>query len=310
MSNETRRAGVLGAHSLDHFGLAVPELGAARDFFSNFGLDVRDAGQALDICAFSHSHRWMRIVTGPRKALQYICLGVFADDLDRFAKRFSELGIAAKEGEDGAARSLWITDPHGVRLEMRVAEKSSPNAKAAHTAPTPSQRGAPMRDEAPMVRPRRLGHALFFTPDIETTLKFYVGVLGLRLSDRSGPAAFLHGAHGSDHHMLAFVESTGTGYHHSAWDVGSINEIGLGAAQMARAGYTAGWGLGRHVLGSNYFYYVRDPWGSYAEYSFDIDYVPADVDWPGLEASPENSLSLWGPPPPEDFGVNTEEQAR
>lgn len=109
--------------------------------------------------------------------------------------------------------------------------------------------------------------------------------------------------------MLAFIQSTAPGYHHSAWDVGSINDVGLGAAQMAAAGYERGWGLGRHVLGSNYFHYVRDPWGSYAEYSFDMDFVPAGLDWPSMNASPENSLSLWGPAPPQEFVDNAESPA-
>jgi hypothetical protein len=62
---------------------------------------------------------------------------------------------------------------------------------------------------------------------------------------------------------------------------GTIHEIGLGAMQMADKGFSRGWGLGRHVLGSSYFHYVRDPWGSYAEYSCDMDFIPADVDWQG-----------------------------
>ena len=106
-------------------------------------------------------------------------------------------------------------------------------------------------------------------------------MLGLRLSDRSGDlVAFMHGIHGSDHHMIAFVKSDGPGLHHLSWDVGSINDIGVGASHMAEKGFAYGWGLGRHVLGSNYFHYVRDPWGSYAEYSCDIDYIPVDT---GLE---------------------------
>jgi catechol 2,3-dioxygenase len=149
-----------------------------------------------------------------------------------------------------------------------------------------------------------MSHALFFTPNIDATLDFYCRALGLRVSDHPGPVAFLHGIHGSDHHLIAFAQSHAPGYHHSAWDVGSIEEVGMGAAQMAEAGHTRGWGLGRHVLGSNYFHYVRDPWGSYAEYSFDIDFVPADLDWQTGYPAPENSLYLWGPAPPEDFVIN------
>ena len=69
--------------------------------------------------------------------------------------------------------------------------------------------------------------------------------------------------------MIAFAKSEAGGFHHASWDIASTHEVGLGAQQMADAGYRAGWGLGRHVLGSNYFHYVRDPWGSYSEYSSD-----------------------------------------
>ena len=69
---------------------------------------------------------------------------------------------------------------------------------------------------------------------------------------------------------------------------------------------SAGWGLGRHVLGSNYFHYVRDPWGSYAEYSADIDYIPVNCDWQAEDNPPDDSFYLWGPVPPEDFAFNHE----
>jgi hypothetical protein len=58
-----------------------------------------------------------------------------------------------------------------------------------------------------------------------------------------------------------------------------VTTAGLGALHMADKGFSAGWRLGRHVLGSNYFHHVRDSWGSYAEYSEDIDYIPANCDW-------------------------------
>jgi hypothetical protein len=128
------------------------------------------------------------------------------------------------------------------------------------------------------------------------------------MSDGSGPVvAFLHGAHGSDHHLLALVGSTHRGFHHSSWEVGSVQEVGLGSAQMMRAGYTKGWGVGRHVLGANYFYYAADPWGSYAEFSADIDFIPADFDWPANpNHDPGDSFYLWGPNIPEGFIENTE----
>ena len=157
-----------------------------------------------------------------------------------------------------------------------------------------------------MVRPRRLSHALLFARDIPRTFAFYTDVLGLRLSDEAQVVAFLHGIHGSDHHLIAFAKSDAAGFHHASWDTGSIHEVGLGAQQMAERGHRAGWGLGRHVLGSNYFHYVRDPWGSYSEYSHDIDYIPAGTEWVAGHVSPENGFYLWGPDPPKDFAANLE----
>ena len=61
-----------------------------------------------------------------------------------------------------------------------------------------------------------------------------------------------------------------------------------------------------HVLGSNYFHYVRDPWGSFSEYSCDIDYIPKDERWPAADHKPEDSFYLWGPDVPREFTINYE----
>ena len=157
------------------------------------------------------------------------------------------------------------------------------------------------------MRPRRLSHVLIFTADVSASILFYERTLGLRLSDRASDlVAFMHGIHGSDHHMLALVKSSAPGFHHCSWDVASINDIGLGAMRMHDKGFTKGWGLGRHVLGSNYFHYVRDPWGSFAEYACDIDYIPKDTRWPAADHKPEDSFYLWGPEVPREFTLNCE----
>src|SRR3546814_9279802 len=78
-----------------------------------------------------------------------------------------------------------------------------------------------------------LHDALPISTDVSGAIDYYEKTLGFRLSDRSGPAvAFLHGPHGSDHHLLALVMSDHVGMHHQSWDVGSIQEVGLGSGQM------------------------------------------------------------------------------
>ena len=307
-----RRPGVLGAHSIDHFALDVPDLEEARAFYTLFGLDVRDEAEGLGVYTKGHSHRWGVLRKGPEKKLAYLSFGIFEDEVEAMNRQLDEAGakrLAAPHGM--ASNGIWIEGFDGLPVNIRVADKSSPNEKSLFEAASvgPGQSGAVFNSKAPRVYPRRLSHFAIYTTDVGAAIAFYEKTLGLRLSDRSGPAvAFLHGVHGSDHHMLALVASTHRGMHHMSWDVGSFQEVGLGYAQMARAGFTRGWGVGRHVLGANYFHYVRDPWGSYSEYSADIDFIPADCEWPAGDHAPEDSMFLWGPMPPEDFITNFEKK--
>lgn len=305
---QARRPGWLGVHSLDHIGLIVPDLAEADYYYSHFGLDVKHVEGGLEISTADNDHVWLKLKQGPAKRLDYISFGAFADDLAQFAEKLKENNVQLIEHPQ-SDNHIWFRDPLGIVVEIKPAHKVMPDDKTIHkTSSCPAgTRAALMRGETGKVHPVRLAHALFFTPDIQKTVKFYCDLLGLKISDFPGPVAFLHGAHGSDHHLIAFAQSdTGIGYHHSAWDVNALDEVGLGADQMAAAGYKKGWGLGRHVLGSNYFNYIRDPWGSYTEYSYDIDYVPVEQDWPASYPAPENSLYLWGPDVPEDFIINHE----
>lgn len=306
----SRRPGALGVHSMDTFNMAVPDLEEARRFYARFGLDVREEGGGLGLYTFDHPHRWGLLSEGPRKALGHLSFGIFEDDVQRFRDRLQQAGVERLDPPPGfESNGIWFKDCNGLPVELRVAEKSSPNEKSSveHLIGGPGQRGAPARGTVPDVRPRRLAHILIFVRDVAESIAFYSRVLGLRLSDESGGVvAFMHGVHGSDHHMVAFAKSEAPGLHHCSWDVPSIQDIGLGAMHMADSGYSKGWGLGRHVLGSNYFHYVRDPWGSYAEYSCDIDYIPVGMDWNGASHPIENSFYLWGPEPPKDFAFNHE----
>lgn len=302
----SRRTDRLGVHSLDQFCLEVPDLGRAQSFYESFGLTARTAGGRLELYGAESDHCWGVVTEGRKKKLNRVVFGAYGDELAKFETRLKGLNI---ERVKPAAEGLAFHDPSGNLIEIRAAEKSAPDAKStATTTPRASpDRGAPMRGETATVRPRRLSHALLFVRDVHEAISFYADTLGVRLSDESGGVvAFMHGAHGSDHHMIAFAKSDGGGFHHCSWDVGSIEDVGRGGEQMADAGFDQGWGFGRHVLGSNYFHYVRDPWDSYCEYSFDIDYIAAEQDWQAGSPPLENGFYLWGPKPPQDFGRNME----
>ncbi len=314
MARNERRTAQVGVHSLDHYSLDVPDLDAARTFYAGFGLDVRDEGDAIALYTFGNAHRWARVHRGPRKQVHALSFGAYAADMALFAERLGAQRVARIDAPVGGdSDALWFRDQDGRAVSIGVASKSSPDAKTRTTFESclAGSRGACNRTGAPSVRPRRLSHVLMFTPDVDRAIAFYRDVLGLRLADRSGDGiAFMYGMHGSDHHMIAFAKSEAPGFHHSSWDVPSVEQVGLGGMQMADRGFRHGWGPGRHVLGSNYFWYVQDPWGSFAEFSADIDYLPRDAAWEAGDHPPQDAFYLWGPEPPSDFVTNYEASTR
>ena len=304
---------LLAVHSVDEFVFSVPDLEQARHFYTSFGLDVRDENGVLALYTHGHAHRWARIFPGATKRLLWLSIGIHAADEARFVQRLAQQAIARVVPPPQADQAgIWIEGPDGLALQLRVAQKSSPSAPAPRELPLQNrnQGRAPSRSKAQAARPLYLSHILLFSADVDQAMRFYEDILGLRLSDKSGSViAFLHSPHGSDHHLIAFAKSTGLGLHHSSWCVPSIDAVGIGTQQMTQAGYAQGWGVGRHVLGSNYFRYVRDPWGSYAEYSYDIDFVHAGDQWPSADHPGEDSLYVWGPALPDDFIINHERPA-
>ena len=306
-------------HSIDHFALNVPSIHDARQFFTAFGLDVseitRGSSTELELRALD-GHRWARIFPAARKSLVYLSFNCFAGDLGKIERQVREAGgrfdvdvPTLTGGRHHTTEGLWFEDPDGNLIHVNEGVKTTPSRKEpfGRVDVTADCRGSHSRSEARVVRPRRMSHVLLFTPDTPRAVDFYERSIGLRLSDRSlDIVAFMHAVHGSDHHLVAFVKSERKGWHHVAWDVDGIDAVGEGSAQMAAAGYRRGWGTGRHVLGSNYFHYVMDPWGSFSEYSADIDFVTAGVTWPSGEFAPEDSLHLWGPDVPDYFTKNTE----
>ena len=315
-SSSRRSSGDPAVHSLHRFVFSVPDVNAAVDFYTAFGLDVRRMGGRVDLRTFGNSHRWAEIFQGHGpKRLEYISFGAYPQDYDAIIARMKKQGVEMVSPHRYADKpGCWFVDPDGTLVELVVSEKVSPPTKPAGAAAprvAPGAGAAPTRSSVGHVRPRRLSHILLFCSDVPKMIKFYSDTLGLRLSDHSADAiAFLHGAHASDHHMIAFCKSDGPGLHHSSWDVGSFDEVGLGMQQMMDAGHPDGWGVGRHVLGSNYFRYVRDPWGSFAEYSYDIDFIPHDLEWKAQDHKPEDSFYVWGPQVPDDFITNHESAAR
>ena len=293
-------------HSVDHFALDVPDLPAPKRS-TPFRLDGAEVPDGVQLSAGQGIVGSLR--EAPRRSLRYLSFGIDPSALRDLQTRLEAAGITLLDAPrriDGDG--LWFRDPDGVLIEVLAAARRAPEEKVemqVRIAPAGTRRAE--AEIGRRVSPRRLGHVLRFTTDLSRTIAFYEQTLGLRLADRSGNlVAFLYSPHGSDHHIAAFAQATRPGFHHASFEVPDIDAIGMGAAHMAEGGFTQGWGFGRHEAGSNFFHYIRDPFGSFAEYFCDIDYIPAGAAWQPRDIPPELSLSLWGPPVPDYFPENHE----
>ena len=127
-----RRPGELGVHSLDHFNFVVPDVAEAEKFYGLFGLDTKEeGGQALRSTptairtagAPSPKARARNSITSRSPRSRTTCRA--------FASGWTSCGSSGStRRRASSSNGLWFRDPDGTLVEIRVAEKSSPNSKA------------------------------------------------------------------------------------------------------------------------------------------------------------------------------------
>jgi catechol 2,3-dioxygenase len=302
---------VLGALSLT---LEVPDVEAGVRFYGDAGLVVALEGNSARFRCLGQERDSIVLLGGyPRKRLHHITLR--ADRLDEIATKTAAAGgkvvDAPPKGleQDG----LWLTDPHGMLIHLSETAESALAEAPRFEINAPGRivracRSAILpRSHYDPVRPRRLGHVVVFTPDVLKSVSFVTEALGMALADRSQDlVAFCCARKNSDHHVLAFAKSSSVGLHHASFQVNDPDEVGRGGRTLVEKSCRADWGVGRHTIGSNFFHYIQDPWGSWFEYFSDMDFIDDYARWSPTNYAMEDSLASWGPSLPEDFVRNYE----
>jgi catechol-2,3-dioxygenase len=151
------------------------------------------------------------------------------------------------------------------------------------------------------VRPKKLGHTVIGTTNLQATMGFFTDGIGFKVSDHIGDkGAFMRCS--VDHHNVLAMAAPVAFLHHTSWQVDDIDDIGRGAAAMLEDNPERHvWGLGRHHAGSNFFWYLKDPAGNFSEYYSDMDCIPEDEIWRPEVWDGAKGLFNWGPPPPPSF---------
>lgn len=302
--------------SLQYFAFQVPDPVVGQDFYQDFGLvgEARDNIVSLR-CAGREQDQIKLLDGAQKKRLFNIGFGVGAGEIDDMAKRLEARDVKLLDPPyDTAGEGLWFHDPDGVLIHLAVAGDTPARPEPEFLANTRghnhrlNERGCP--EEITRARPRRLGHILLFTPNVPAKVAFYTRLLGMHVSDTMGGdvVAFMRGGNGGDHHMIAVAQSEMPGFHHGSFEFGTVDDIGVATAHMLDKGHQHNWGFGRHVVGSNYFHYFRDPWGSLIEHFADIDVISDNQEWQPKDWELEGNFCRWATdgPPPEDFLVNAD----
>ncbi|WP_396914057.1 VOC family protein [Mycolicibacterium sp.] len=207
--------------------------------------------------------------------------------LDRLARRLQDAGVEIHHDPDCAVRRqvealIRCTDPDGHRLEFFYGAR------------------VPKR---PFVSPRGIrfvtgdlgmGHVFFFVTDLAAAKRFYLDVLGFRLSDTiEFHGRKVHFAHVNPrHHSLAFVENDNLApaLGHFMLEVTDIDDVGRTLDAVHAGGVQLTETLGRHTNDLAISFFMKNPSGSEIEYGYDGRLVD-DSTW---RVSSYDATSLWG----------------
>ena len=226
-------------------------------------------------------------------------------DLRAIALRLDALGVAHRL----AGGTLRLQDPvNRWHLVVEPAASFDVPPAPARVGNRPGERRrqgvrAEVVVESTPRPPRRLGHVAVGTPEIEKTRALFVDGLGFRISDVTAGIAFFTRC-SMDHHNLVIQPGPVPYLNHYALEHDDIDAVARAASVYLRAhGDAQVAGPGRHVIGGNVFWYMRDPCGTFFEFFTDMDVIPDDDAWEARrDWSLEGTWSVWGSPePPEVF---------
>ncbi|WP_158894184.1 VOC family protein [Amycolatopsis anabasis] len=289
----------MGMHRLTRVTMGVPNVAETIAYYADFGLTHHGDG------AFSTREGGEQLRIRHAASRRVLELGVGVDDVDdlaRTASRLDRLGVAS--GTDGTAvTAIEPVSGFTVRVEIALRIAQQPVPATPYNGPGRIERfgRAPGVLREDPIRPKKLGHCVVGTTDLEATMRFFTDGLGFKVSDYIGDkGAFMRCS--VDHHNVLALAAPVNFLHHTSWQVDDIDDVGRGAAAMLAGNPDRHvWGLGRHHAGSNFFWYLKDPAGNFSEYYADMDCIPEDEIWTPEVFEGVQGLFSWGPPPPPSF---------
>lgn len=290
----------MALHRFMGMEIGVPQPEALADCYREIGL----VGEGADWGTADLADQ-IRIVEAPYRQLRSMRLGCDSErDLDDLRGRLAGLGVDARRS-DGR---VICTDPSGSwDISVEVAPPETLTRQPARAANHPGERPrrgarAEVVTEATPRPPRRLAHVVLGSDDPVGAAKFFLEGVGFRMSDQvAGILTFMRCS--TDHHNLLVQPAPVPYLNHYAFEFDDIDAIGAAASRyLADHEERHVVGLGRHIIGSNVFWYMNDAQGTMVEFFSDMDDIVDDDAWTPRTDWQLAEFAKWGPlQPPHEF---------
>lgn len=278
---------------LDMLTFGVDDLAAACQFLKDYGLeevertDHGDINQGGTYVAQDGTGVIVRKADDPSLPPAVAPSPTCRDTLYGVADEATLQAIANELAKDrevhrlpgGIIRSV---DEDGYSISFRVTRRYTPTVPVIGINVPYQPPGRPANvcaaQDAARPKPLHLSHLVYFSKDAAKARRFYSERLGFRMVDMYGNAGesndlgyFMRPAGTQQHHTMFLINTGFTGIQHFTFDFAGANEVFKAGWEFARKGYKTYWGPGRHVLGSNYFWYFYSPFGCPMEMDADMD---------------------------------------
>ena len=285
-------------HALGHVKLNVANLEReVRDLTDILGLRVtREANGATWLSANGRAAEII-IISSDENSCHTIGLETLTTDGVELAKsRIEHVGCKIVSDEPSLtcfAAGVTFKTPEGLQFEIHTPAKDDINQPRYNTVG---------------VKPRRIDHVNFLTPNPSATLKQLNHIGDIRVSEKmiNDGLTWLYGGN-RQHHILGMVKSHAPGIHHTSFEFPEFSmycELGDRLDQYDRQLI---WGPGRHRPGDNTYAYFLAASGAMLECSGPMSIIADDADYiPNIITNLERpgnvrAMNVWGTPAPQEW---------
>jgi catechol 2,3-dioxygenase-like lactoylglutathione lyase family enzyme len=268
-----------------YVGYGVKDLEAERRFYENeWGLEPvpSDDSMAWFKARGHEEHHVVRLRAADENRIDVVALAADSRaDVDALCQKLKDTGsrVVYEPRElttPGGGYGFRFFSPEGIQFEI------SSDVARASVAEVARWDGVPVK----------ISHIVFHSPDHQAFVKWFVDVLGFKVSDWLGDfICFLRC--NSEHHRIAVLPGPPC-LNHVAYDMVGVDGMMRGAHRLKVKGTPIQWGPGRHTAGGKTFSYFVTPGGFAVEYTAELEVADFESHEPKVVEPAPLVMDQWG----------------